>query len=187
MEGFDNIINKVTRLKRYIEHEVPIIIGTEAVKHFQQSFYDEGFTDGNLIKWKPSKRKDSTSQWYGFLYRATTPLPSNHPRRKGSKKKYKPRKTNPITNFSRAATKWKTLTGYTGDLKDSIKFKKVSYNTVIIYSDLPYAKVHNEGGYINVFGKKRVRLPKRQFIGKSAKLVDKLQDMIMKDINNILK
>lgn len=186
MEGFDNIINKVARLKRYIAKEAPVIMGTEAVKYFQQSFYDEGFTDDYLIKWKPSKRKDSSSQWYGFLYRATTSLPSNHPRRKGCKKKYKPRKVTPITNFSRAATKWNTLTGNTGDLKESITYKRTTYG-VVVYSDLPYAKAHNEGGYINVFGKKRVRLPKRQFIGKSAKLENKLRYMLIKDIRNILK
>jgi len=186
MEGLDHIIKKVTRLKRYLEKDAPVIMGTEAVKHFQQSFYDEGFTDSYLNKWKPSKRKDSSSQWYGFLYRATTPLPNNHPRRKGSKKKYKPRKSNPITNFSRAATNRKTLTGYTGDLKDSIKFKKTIHG-VVVYSDLPYAKMHNEGGYVNVFDKKRIRLPKRQFIGKSAKLENKLRYMIMKDIRNLLK
>lgn len=186
MKGFENIINKISILKHYLKQDAPIIIGTEAVKHFQQSFYDEGFTDSYLIKWKPSKRKDSKSQWYGFLYRATTPLPNNHPRRKGSKIKYKPRKSNPITNFSRAATKWKTLSGYTGDLKDSLKYKK-TISGVVVFSDLPYAKVHNEGGYIKVFGKKRVRLPKRQFMGLSAKLQNKLRYIIIKDIIKILK
>lgn len=186
MEGFDHIINRFNRLKRYIEHDAPIIMGTEAVKHFQQSFYDEGFTDGHLVKWKPSKRKQSNSQWYGFLYGARTPLPNSHPRRKDAKRKYKARKSNPITNYSPAATKWKTLTGNTGDLKESIKFKK-NFHGVTVYSELPYAKVHNEGGYVKVFGKKRIRLPKRQFIGKSAKLENKLRYMITKDIRNLLK
>ncbi|MCX7861619.1 MAG: hypothetical protein N2449_01330 [Bacteroidales bacterium] len=80
-------MNKVIRLKQYLEQNAHVILGTEAVKHFQQSFYDEGFTDGHLTKWKPSKRKDSNSLWYGFLYGARTPLPTSHPRRKGSKKK----------------------------------------------------------------------------------------------------
>lgn len=44
-------------LSRYIKQDAPIIIGTEAVNFFSESFENEGFTDKNLVKWKEVKRR----------------------------------------------------------------------------------------------------------------------------------
>jgi phage gpG-like protein len=56
---------------------------------------------------------------------------------------------------------------------------------VEIGSDLPYAQVQNDGGYIKVFGKARVKLPKRQFIGESQELMDYLEKILIKRIDNL--
>ena len=56
---------------------------------------------------------------------------------------------------------------------------------VEIGSDLPYAQVQNDGGYIKVFGKAKVKLPKRQFIGESRELMDELERILIAKIDNL--
>lgn len=171
-------------VKRYIEKDAPRLAGIEAVNHFKKSFMDEGFTDMNLTKWKPAKRLNPASPWYGFLANARTRTPDNHPKRRGAQGKYLPRKPKPITNYSPAATKRRTLSGSTGDLKESLRYT-TSTAQVTISSNLPYAKVHNEGGQISIFGRKSVTVPRRQFIGDSLKLRAKIKLMIQNDIKKL--
>ena len=54
-----------------------------------------------------------------------------------------------------------------------------------IGSDLPYAQVHNDGGFIKVFGKAKVKLPKRQFVGESKELMDLLEKILIQKIDNL--
>ncbi len=186
MNDFDKITAKFKRLQRYMERDMHRKIGIESRKFFTQNFYKQGFVDRYLEKWQPAKRTDSSSVWYGFQYGAKTPPPDNHPRRKGAKKPYKARKPGAITNYSPAATKRKTLIGLTGDLKESLEYRIINKNLVVIESDVPYAKVHNEGGNIKIFGKKTAKVPQRKFLGKSQALENKLKKMIQRDINRIL-
>jgi len=174
MADFSNIYNTLKNLQRYIKHDVPEIIGTEAVNHFQESFQNEGFTDNSLKKWNKVKRRNSSSSWYGFKYGSKVRKPGRKQRRKGS-----------ITNFSPAATKRKILSG-TGELRRSITYKK-SGNRVIVYSDKDYAETQNKGGKIKIFGKSSRMLSKRQFIGKSRKLKRNIIKEINNDITKILK
>ena len=64
----------------------------------------------------------------------------------------------------------------TGNLKDSIRYI-ASANRVNIGVNLnqtPYAKINNEGGS-KLFGKKWVRIPKRQFLGYSKRLAARIK------------
>ncbi|MEN9447129.1 MAG: hypothetical protein RJA25_419 [Bacteroidota bacterium] len=109
----------------------------------------------------------------------------------------------------------KTLSD-TGELAESIDYR-VEGNTVIIYSDKPYAQIHNEGGEITVTPKMRsffiakhyeakeagnteaqdmwqamffsdkITIPKRQFIGDSEMLNVKIKDKITRELDNIFK
>ena len=183
---FDKFRRKLDRLQRYVERDMPRIIGIESANFFSENFDRQGFLDNGLKKWKKPKRTDPNSPWYGFQYRARTKLPSNHPRRRGAKKPYKPRKANPITNFSPAATKKPTLVN-TGRLANSIDFRIISPKKVEIYSDVPYAAVHNYGGTIKIFGRKTTRVPQRRFMGPSAELNRKIKKIIEQDIKRIMK
>ncbi len=186
MADFSQIERKLKNLERYMKRDMPRIIGIESVNFFTENFEKGGFVDNNLKKWKPSKRTQPDSVWYGFEYKARVKLPANHPKRKGTKSKYKPRKSNPITNYSPAATKRKTLIGSSGELSDSLQYKVVP-GKVIIFSDKKYAKLQNEGGVIKLFGKKSVKIPARKFIGKSKALERKLHKIIKQDIARILQ
>ncbi|GAB3734978.1 phage virion morphogenesis protein [Spirosoma lituiforme] len=55
---------QISRLRAFVQRDAKTIIRVEAVKHFKQSFRDEGFTDDTLEKWpdisgkrKAQKRK----------------------------------------------------------------------------------------------------------------------------------
>lgn len=102
-----------------------------------------------------------------------------------------------------------------GQLADSIDYK-IEDTTIIFYSDLPYAEIHNEGGIIQVTAKmkkyfwaqwhnakergdkdlmdqfkafalaKQIKIEKRQYMGESAELDRKIADKIVRDLTNIL-
>lgn len=183
MADFSKIDTKLKRLEQFMQNEAAEIIGTEAVNHFQENFEKQGF-DGK--KWKEVKRRKPDSPWYGFEYGEKQALPSNHPRRKEAKKAYKKRKDSPITNFSTAATKTPILSSKDSELENSIQYKVLSAKKVKVFSDLEYASVHNEGQNARVFGGKSFKMPKRQFIGKSAILQRKINEEIKREIRNIM-
>ena len=181
MSGLKDLEIALKKAESFIKNELPEIIGIEAINEFQENFSKESF-DGK--PWKNVKRRNPSSSWYGFEYGSKTKKPNNHPSRKGAKKPYKPRKNSPITNYSANATKRKVLKGSSGDLQRSINYS-ITTNKVVVSSDKPYAKIHNEGGKIKVFGKKSVNMPKRKFIGKSASLERTIKKEIKKELNII--
>ncbi|NBR13827.1 MAG: hypothetical protein EBU01_04495 [Crocinitomicaceae bacterium] len=52
MTDFKDSIKKFNRLIKYMERDALVVIGTEAVNHFKESFDNEGFTDRTLTKWE---------------------------------------------------------------------------------------------------------------------------------------
>lgn len=95
-----------------------------------------------------------------------------------------------------------------GRLKRSIRKIKVTRNGVTIGTDVPYAQLHNEGGVINKtvnvrqHSRKRqgrsftvkshrrnmkLTMPERRFIGESAVLMRRIERVMQKEMNEILK
>ena len=82
-----------------------------------------------------------------------------------------------------------------GKLKRSIEPKEVSFKRIVIGSYLDYSKIHNEGynGIQKVRSKngkiftRHMIIPKRQFMGNSAKLRRMQEDKILKMINRAFK
>jgi phage gpG-like protein len=72
-----------------------------------------------------------------------------------------------------------------GDLRRSIKVDKTSTDKVVISSDLPYARIHNEGLKGKAFGKHSFLMPKRRFMGFSKKLIRNLRNKLRSRINKI--
>jgi len=153
-------------IKKAIDVTIPRKVANTAVLHFKQSFQDEGFTDEKLEKWKEVKRRQSPSR--ADLANANLPI----------------------------------LTG-TGDLGRSIQ-SKVEPGKVTVISDVPYAKAHKDGfsGTVSVKAHERKRkdggssnirahsrnanIPKRQFIGDSKVLDDKIKNVITDELDKIL-
>lgn len=166
---------KLAELERFRREDVPEIIGTEAVSHFNESFVNEGKTDESLQKWPDVKRRDPESSWYGFSYGGKTPRP-------GANKKSKAKST----NFSSSRTQDKILNGETNELKNATDYI-VKPDRVTVRNDKPYARVHNFGEMASVFGKKPFKMPARPFIYLSAVLNDKIRDKIKREITKITK
>jgi phage gpG-like protein len=171
IKGVDEMKRKLAAAQLYIQQDVPVIIGIEAVKHFKNNFMEEGF-DGKKWASRKSKRMGSTN---------------------GQK-----------------------VLSMTGELAESIDYK-IDGNTVTIYSDKPYAKIHNEGGKIQVTDKMKkffwaknkeakdagatdvadmykamalsseITIQQRMFIGDSQLLITKITQKVTKDLNRILK
>lgn len=170
IKGADAMVRKLMEAQRYIQQDVPEIIGIEATKHFKKNFYDEGF-DGKKWKSRKSKRMGSTNS--------------------------------------------QKILSMTGELAESITYR-IDGNTVIIYSDKKYAKLHNEGGKITVTEKmkkffwfkskqakdagddevasmfkamalsKEINIEQRKFMGESKELITVITNKINKDLKRIL-
>lgn len=148
------------KLSKYIKSDAPRIVGKMGVDHFKENFDKEGFVNNGLQPWP--ERKNDTGR--------------------------------------------KTLTGETKELQDSIDYQadlaKTSWG-----SDVPYASIHNRGGRTKPhtirprrkkalkFGRKKIfkrvnhpgsKIPKRQFIGHSQELIDKWDNRLEKDFDQIL-
>lgn len=168
------MVAKVARAKLFLQHEAQTIAGVESVNFYKENFTNQGFTDKQLEKWEEVERRKPQSRWRGFQYGSNA--------NNGTKK----RKAGAATNYSPAAEKRPILTGPTQELMHSIRWEKTA-NGIRVYSDKVYAKLHNEGGPMKVFGRHSATMPKRQFIGPSKALNEKLKQLLLEQLKTILK
>lgn len=150
---------KAKEVKRYIDRDAPRIVAKMARDHAKQSFQDEGFTDDTFQKWDEVKRRKEENLKRG--------------------------KRGGILKNQAAAQTRKILTGESKDLKKSIQSDIISSELVEIGSDLLYARPHNEGTD-NAGRNNNVKLPKRQFLGKSKQLEKEMTEKFEKDLTKIL-
>jgi phage gpG-like protein len=77
----------------------------------------------------------------------------------------------------------------TGDLRRSIIRNPANRAalTVKISTDLAYAKIHNEGLMGKAWGKHPFKMPKRQFMGDSYNLNEKVKAVIVKRLDKVFK
>jgi phage gpG-like protein len=169
------IKEKLAELARFRREDVPHIIGNEAVRHYNESFVNEGKTDESLEKWQEVKRRNPDSPWYGFSYGAKSPRPGADPKSKAK-----------ATNFSPTRTRDKVLTGESNELKNATDYI-VMPDRVVVQNDKPYARVHNFGENAKIFGKKTFKMPARPFIYESAALNRKIAEKIKKGIKKIVE
>ncbi len=157
-EYLKKLEQKFKQLELGINTQLMPRIALKAVAHYKSNFRTQSF-DGK--PWAEVNRRKTESEWYGFDYKGEKR--TYYAITKAGKKAKKQKKL----NYSSAATKRKILTGSTGELGNSVTARAVGFG-VRVYSPKPYAKVHNQGGIIKVFGKATRTLPARPFIGKSA-------------------
>lgn len=171
-----NVLSEIERqIASYVKNDLPRMAGKIGVDEFRGNFYRRSFRNNGLHRWPDVKRRDPSSPWYGFQYKGER-------REKGKTDRSKSKKK---LNFSNAATQRGILIGPGSNLMRSITVRETSPQRVVIGTDLPYAEVHNEGGYIRVFGKAKVKVPKRQFIGESRELMQVLEKKLLRDIDRI--
>ena len=160
MKLSDFLATKSALLQKYIKLSVPRIIGVEAKKHFREGFQNEGFTDAKLTPWQEVKRR--------------------------SAERMKKNKNGSISKRQPRDQKRKILLD-TGHMRDSIDYS-ITGMEIEVGTDDEIGKVqaHNEG--TTTAGRNNnVTIPKRQFIGPSKALNDKIEKRLTADVTNILK
>lgn len=139
------------------------IVEVEGLNFIKKNFQEEGFNDNGLEKWKPRKTTDRQGRDLTRHKRTT---------RRGTE--------GSLTKFGQREQGRAILTGHNtgGDkLRNSFKARRDKLK-VIFYTYKDYAEYHNEG---------TDKLPKRQFIGKSAYLEQKIYKKLSKTLDKIFK
>ena len=170
--------DKSAQLKQARAKDLPRIVGKLATDHYRENFIKGGFVNNGIQRWKPSLRLSSDS-------------PS-------------------------ARDKSPTLLSSRKELYNSVRPGKAPDGVAKIISDKPYSRLHNEGGTvtqnvkahtrrnwaanlqrkqskeppkerINVRAHVRLlRMPKRQFMGRSAELDQIIQRACTLHIRKVL-
>ncbi|MGE0636003.1 MAG: hypothetical protein AB7G44_03440 [Bacteroidia bacterium] len=169
---YNNPFDKLTKkVSEKLARVIPQGIGRIAVNHFKDSFNMQRFNDAGSPAWKQVKRREPDSEWYGFKL-------GNKARRPGRKA----RKPDGKGNFSKAATTQDILQP-TGKMRDSTFVKSASFREVIIANSAKQAALMNRGGRFRIFNKTAATMPKRQFMGKSTRLMGKVKQFVREEIH----
>lgn len=180
-----NVLQDIERkIKRYAHANLPRMAGKMAVDEFRENFHRQGFRNNGLHRWADAKRRDPSSPWYGFQYKGERRTSVRFVRDRKTGKTRRSQSQSKL-NFSSAATKRGILIGPGSNLMRSVTVRQATAQRVAIGTDLPYAEVHNEGGYIRVFGKAKVKVPKRQFIGESRELMQAIEKKFLREVDRI--
>lgn len=131
---------------------------TVANNHFTQSFRDQGFTDAGFTPWK--QRKDKSD-------------------------KYKRGRQRDASGGTVSLNLGRAILVKSGALRRSLRKKRLTAFSGTISSPLVYAKVHNEG--LRAGRGSGFKMPKRQFVGNSAKMVRKIENALAQKIDRIFK
>jgi phage gpG-like protein len=167
-----DFITKLNRLSK-LYRKFPEMAAIEAVNFSKERFVRKNWVDRSVTAWKARK-----------------PSPEWH------------------TEAQKKAASRGSLMVKSGRLKRSIRKIKVTRNSVTIGTDVPYAEAHNEGAVINQMinikthsrkrkgrtetvkahrRKRKITLPERRFIGESAILLRRVERLVQREINEILK
>jgi phage gpG-like protein len=167
-----DFIAKLQRLSK-LYRKFPEMAAIEAVNFSKERFVRKNWVDKSVTAWKARK-----------------PSPEWH------------------SEDQKKAAARGSLMVKSGRLKRSIRKIKVTRNSVTIGTDVPYAEAHNEGAVINQMvnvkqhsrkrkgrtetvkahrRKRKITLPERRFIGESAILLRRVERLVQREINDILK
>ena len=153
---------KQRQIAQLLQRRLPVVVGRLAKNHYQNNFRQSGFVDHGLHPWQPAKRQNGGAG---------------------------------------AAARYRTLLSSRNHLFSSINYTPANA-AVTVYNNVPYAAAHNDGATVNIrvtpkaqfwrnlaLTKKTtltVRIPKRQFIGPSYELNQKIDAQILKELRQIL-
>lgn len=155
----EDIKRQSKELETFLKNDLLEVIEVEGLNHFEESFQNEGFTDGGLVKWDKRQTTDNRG-------RDITRYRSSRVGKAGE-----------LNSYGRKNEGRAILTGHntSNKLRDSLKATKIT-GGVEFSTDKDYAEVHNEGSDI---------MPKRQFMGESKELDDAVELKIDKQLDNI--
>jgi phage gpG-like protein len=156
--------NLGTKLIARVTGILPQVVSAEGLRHFEESWDKQGFTNNNLSKWKKRKPPEKTTNKNG--------------KESATFKRWKQK------NAGRAILVSHQTDTKGTHLKDSLRAES-NPKQVIFSTDKPYAQVHNEGGPSGR-GTGFI-MEQRQFMGPSAALDKKIAAKLDKEITKFLK
>ncbi len=187
---------KVERLKKEIEKEVyndlPRKVGIVAVNHFKQNFREAGFVDGGVQPWKKTRRQQGTGTDSKY-----TPLTSSRNHLMSSIRSQPGRGKVTITN----PVEYAAIHNEGGTVETSPtvtpKMRKMAWRKCYTLAgvrkgkklpkELPPEAAKWRALALTKKTKLRIKanIPKRQFMGESKELDEKINRMITDSINRI--
>ena len=156
----EDIKRQAEELQEFIENDLLDIVEVEGLNHFEESFENEGFTDTSLVKWE--KRKTTN--------RGGRDLTVYRTNRRG--------KAGRLNSFGQKNKGRQTLTGHGSGgnkLRNSGRANKIKGAIQFIW-DKEYAERHNEG---------TDGMTKRQFVGESKVVNNKIDEQVEQNLNKI--
>lgn len=196
MSDAKELQRKVERLKKEIEREVydklPRKVGAVAVNHFKQNFREGGFVDGGVRPWKRTRRQDG-----GGTDAKYSPLTSRRNHLMRSIQSEPGRGVVTITN----PVEYAAIHNEGGIVETNPtvtpKMRKMAWRKVYslagvrkgekLPEELPEEAAKWRALALTKKTKLHVKakIPKRQFMGESKELTEKINKMITESINKI--
>lgn len=168
---------KLTEIKRYASDQLPRHIGKIAVDHFRENFIKSGYVDDSLKPWRPSKRigaERGAAGSYGTLLSSRKELYNS---------------IRSVASRGRAMVSsslvYSRIHNEGGQITQQITPQMRKFAWAKYYES---GKTH-EGWKAMAITKKQSRvitIPKRQYMGKGAKLRQLILERAMKDIRKII-
>jgi phage gpG-like protein len=173
-KGADELLQKLQAVQQYVDHDIPVVIGVEAINHFKESFVNEGFTNQSLDKWAPRKiiRAGSTNS-QPILIKTGELADSIDYRVEGSTVViYSDKKYAQIHNEGGVIAVTDNMRSY-------------------FWSQFYLAKEAGDTTLMEQFKSmalaKEIKIEQRQFIGESEVLNKRIADKILRDLTYLLK
>lgn len=174
VKGAEELIRKLQAIQHYVDNDVPVVIGVEAINHFKESFVNEGFTNQSLDKWAPRKtNRTSSTNSQPILTKSGELADSIDYRVEGSLLViYSDKKYAQIHNEGGVIVVTNNMRSY-------------------FWSQYYLAKEAGDTTLMEQFKSmalaKEIKIEQRQFIGESEVLNKRIADKILRDLTNILK
>lgn len=174
VKGADELIRKLQAIQQYVEYDIPVVIGVEAVNHFKESFVNEGFTNQSLDKWTPRKTSRAGSTNSQPTLTKTGELADSIDYRVEGRTVvlYSDKKYAQIHNEGGIIAVTDNMRSY---FWSQYYLAKEAGNTTLMaqFKSMALAK--------------EIKIEKRQFMGESEVLNKRIADKILRDLTNHLK
>lgn len=177
---------KAQRLKVQANIKAAVtIMGNDALNHFKSSFTNQGFTDEGLSKWKPrkrSKRRGKSDSSRAILVKS------------GTLKRSLIKESTGLHSVKITTNVPYAIFHNEGGVMYRKPFKRTATRSVRIRG--AYRSLGDERGRgkkVKIMGKRHnvsatsYKLPKRQFVGHSRKLIDNLRNKLNNKIKDAFK
>ena len=173
IKGLDDAIHRLSEAMQYVKEDLPDIIGIEGVKHFKNSFQQEGFEDRTVTKWasRKTKRTGSTNG-QKVLTKSGELAESIDYRKEGS---------NVVFSTDKP---YAELHNEGGEIEVTPKMKAYFWAMHKQAKDAGDEDMADQ--YKGMALAKKIVMPKRQFMGESQVLEEHITAKIERDLNRIL-